>query len=88
MAAGVPLVYAGAGEGAELVGRAGAGIITPPGDGQAVAAAIRQLLADPGAARSMGKRGRAYIQRHLTWTAIVGGFQEEMARRLALPPAA
>ena len=88
MAAGVPLVYAGAGEGAELVRRAGAGIITPPGDGQAVAAAIRQLLADPGAARSMGERGRAYIERHLTWTAIVRRFQEAVAHRLALRDAA
>jgi colanic acid biosynthesis glycosyl transferase WcaI len=88
MAAGVPLVYAGAGEGAELVRRAGAGIVTPPGDGQAVAAAIRQLLADPGAARAMGERGRAYIERHLTWTAIVRSFQEAVAHRLALRDAA
>jgi colanic acid biosynthesis glycosyl transferase WcaI len=88
MAAGVPLVYAGAGEGAELVRRAGAGIITPPGDGQAVAAAIRELLADPGAARSMGERGRAYMEGHLSWTAIVRGFQDELARRLALHHAA
>jgi colanic acid biosynthesis glycosyl transferase WcaI len=88
MAAGVPLVYAGAGEGADLVRRAGAGIVTPPGDGQAVAAAIRQVLADPGAARSMGQRGRAYIEHHLSWTAIVRGFQDEVARRLALRHAA
>lgn len=88
MAAGIPLVYAGTGEGADLVRRAGAGIVTPPGDGQAVAAAIRELLADHGTARSMGERGRAYIERHLTWTAIVRGFQDQVAHQLALRHAA
>jgi colanic acid biosynthesis glycosyl transferase WcaI len=84
MAAGVPLVYAGASEGADLVRRADAGIVTPAGDGQAVAAAIRELLADPGRARAMGERGRAYIERHLTWTAIVGAFQDKVVHQLAL----
>ena len=88
MAAGVPLVYAGAGEGADLVRQADAGIVTPSGDGQAVAAAIRELLADPGRARAMGKRGRAYIERHLTWTAIVRGFRTRSLHQLALRDAA
>ena len=47
MAAGVPLVYAGSGEGANLVRGAGAGIVTPAGDGQAVAAAIRSCWPIP-----------------------------------------
>jgi colanic acid biosynthesis glycosyl transferase WcaI len=88
MAAGAPLVYAGTGEGADLIRRAGAGIITPPGDGQAVAAAVRELLADPKRARTMGERGRAYIERYLTWTGIVRGFQDAVAHRLVLRRAA
>jgi colanic acid biosynthesis glycosyl transferase WcaI len=82
MAAGVPVVYAGSGEGADLVRVADAGIVTPPGDGQAMAAAIRKLLADPAIARAMGERGRAYIKRHLTWRAIVHLFEDEVVRRL------
>jgi glycosyltransferase involved in cell wall biosynthesis len=82
MAAGVPVVYAGAGEGAELVRAAGAGIVTPAGDGLAIAAAIRQLMADPAAARAMGDAGKAYIARHLAWPAIAGNFEDELARRL------
>ena len=88
MAAGVPLVYAGAGEGADLVRHADAGIVTPSGDGQAVAAAIRELLADPARAQAMGKRGRTYIERHLTWTAIVRGFEDKVAHLMALRDAA
>jgi colanic acid biosynthesis glycosyl transferase WcaI len=83
MAAGVPVVYAGAGEGADLVRRAGAGVITPPGDSQAVAAAIRRLLADPETARAMGERGRAYIEHHLSWTAIVRSFERAVGHHLA-----
>jgi colanic acid biosynthesis glycosyl transferase WcaI len=82
MAAGVPIVYAGAGEAAELLRSTGAGIVTPSGDGQAVAVAIRRLLADPEAARAMGERGRAYIKRHLTWRAIVHAFEREVVCRL------
>ena len=88
MAAGVPLVYAGTGEGADLVRSAGAGIVTAPGDGEAIAGAIRELLADPATARSMGQRGRAYIERHLTWAAIVRRFQDEVAHQLGLRHAA
>jgi glycosyltransferase involved in cell wall biosynthesis len=88
MAAGVPLVYAGAGEGADLVRHADAGIVTPAGDGQAVAAAIRALLADPARAHAMGRRGQAYIERHLTWAAIVRGFQDKVVHQLAARDAA
>jgi colanic acid biosynthesis glycosyl transferase WcaI len=84
MAAGIPLVYTGSGEGAQLVRRAGAGIVTPPGDGQAVAAAIRRLLADPKTAGAMGVRGRAYMERHLTWNAIVRRFHDEVAHQMVL----
>jgi glycosyltransferase involved in cell wall biosynthesis len=88
MAAGVPLVYAGASEGANLVREADAGIVTPSGDGRAVAAAIRELLADPERARAMGRRGQAYVERHLTWTAIVHGFEDKVVDQLALRAAA
>jgi glycosyltransferase involved in cell wall biosynthesis len=88
MAAAIPLVYAGSGEGAELVRGAGAGIVTPSGDGQAVAAAVRELLADPDRARAMGRRGQAYVERHLTWTAIVRGFEDKVVDQLALRAAA
>jgi colanic acid biosynthesis glycosyl transferase WcaI len=82
MAAGVPVVYAGRGEGAELVRAAKAGIVTPPGDGSALAAAIRQLMADPAAARAMGESGKAYIARHLAWPAIAGKLEGELVRLL------
>jgi glycosyltransferase involved in cell wall biosynthesis len=46
IAAGVPVVATAGGFAAELVEREGLGIVVPPGDAEAVAAAIRRLLTD------------------------------------------
>lgn len=59
MAAGRPIVYAGAGAAVELVEGTGAGIAAPPGDAAAIVAAIRGAVSPRGAA--MGARGRSYV---------------------------
>jgi glycosyltransferase involved in cell wall biosynthesis len=46
IAAGVPVVATEKGFAADLVAREGLGIVVPPGDSEAVAAAIRRLLTD------------------------------------------
>lgn len=46
---------------AELVRATGSGVIVPQGDPQALAAAIRRMLADPAAAMAMGRVGRARV---------------------------
>lgn len=61
MAAGRPIVYAGAGAAAELVEATGAGVVTTPGDANAVVAAVRRVTSPEG--RGMGERGRAYVSR-------------------------
>jgi len=63
LAAGRPLVAALAGEAAEIVREAG-GLVAEPGDGQSIAAALRQLLSDPAAREAMGERGRRYVREH------------------------
>jgi len=63
LAAGRPLVAALAGEAAEIVREAG-GLVAEPGDGRSIAAAVRQLLADPAAREAMGERGRRYVREH------------------------
>lgn len=64
MAAGRPVLLAIDGVIRKVVETAGAGIAVPPGDPTALASAVRQLAADPQAARAMGLAGRAYIERH------------------------
>jgi colanic acid biosynthesis glycosyl transferase WcaI len=71
MAAAKPIVLAAGGEAAELVSRAKAGFVVPPENPLALAHAIRTMLSDPVAARSMGLNGRAFIEDHLQWSVLV-----------------
>jgi glycosyltransferase involved in cell wall biosynthesis len=65
MATGRPVIVSAAGEAARILDEAGAGIAVPPEDPAALAAAIRELAADPVRAAEMGARGRAYASQRL-----------------------
>ncbi|MEZ5319811.1 MAG: glycosyltransferase family 4 protein [Vicinamibacterales bacterium] len=81
LAAGRPIVMAMEGAAADLVREAGAGVTTAPGDPDALAAAIRDLMARPDAARAaMGARGRAFARAHLTRDALVPRYEAILAR--------
>jgi glycosyltransferase involved in cell wall biosynthesis len=59
LAAGVPILAALDGEGAQVVTQAGAGLAAPAGDAQALADCARQLAAlNPQEREAMGRRGR------------------------------
>lgn len=66
-----PLIYSGPGEGGELAAQAGAGLLTPAEDANALAQAIRHLLVNPAEAQRMGEQGRRYVEQHLQWSHIV-----------------
>jgi glycosyltransferase involved in cell wall biosynthesis len=61
MACGRAVVAADAGGTAELVGGGGAGVLVPPGDTDALAAAVRELLEDPGRRDRLGEAARGRI---------------------------
>lgn len=63
LAAGKPVVGALAGEAAQILREAGAWVV-PPGDSEALAAAIRALAADPGRRVAMGRQGRCYVEKY------------------------
>lgn len=66
MASALPIVGMLAGDPAELVLRAGAGLVSPPGDVDALAHAFRGMRQMPDEARNaMGMRGRAFYEREL-----------------------
>jgi alpha-1,6-mannosyltransferase len=68
MACGVPVIGADCGGNAELVEDAGAGVLFPAGDPDALADAAGDLLRLPRSARdAMGRRGRAHVTGRLTW---------------------
>ncbi len=64
MAAGRPVVLAIDGVIRQVVDGAKAGLFVPPGDPRALAEAVEELAGDPERARSMGRRGRKYVERH------------------------
>lgn len=65
MACGVPVVATTGGALPEVVGDAG--VLVPPRDAGALAAAIEALLDDPAKADAIGKKGYERVQAHFTW---------------------
>jgi glycosyltransferase involved in cell wall biosynthesis len=63
LAAGKPVVGAVAGEAAQILREAGAGVV-PPADSKALAAVIATLAADPARRQAMGRQGRGYVEKH------------------------
>ncbi|SCL34670.1 phosphatidylinositol alpha 1,6-mannosyltransferase [Micromonospora pallida] len=69
LASGVPVVAPAAGGPVDLVRSGSTGLLVPPGDGAALAAAVAELAADPERRRAYGAAGRVAVSRS-SWTAI------------------
>jgi glycosyltransferase involved in cell wall biosynthesis len=68
MSCKVPLVSTTGGALPEVTGKDGeAGMLVPPGDADALAAAIRRMLGDEMLRRKMGEAGRERVVRNFTW---------------------
>jgi len=71
MACGTPLVATRTGALPEVVGSDGtAALLVPPGDADALAAAVDRLLGDPAERERMGAAGRLRVQERFTWRAV------------------
>lgn len=66
LARGVPVVQPGHGSFPELVEQTGGGVIVPPGDAQALASALADLVRDPKRRRQLGENGRAAVESTFT----------------------
>jgi glycosyltransferase involved in cell wall biosynthesis len=69
MACGVPVICSDTPGQAEFVRADDAGIVVPPDDPAAVAAAVAQLAGDPAASAAMGARGRRAVEERYSWRA-------------------
>lgn len=78
MAAGLPVLYSGRGEGERLVRDHDAGLITPPEDAAALAAAIARVLDDPAEGRRLGANGRRLAEAEFSWAALVAAWLERV----------
>jgi sugar transferase (PEP-CTERM/EpsH1 system associated) len=75
MASGLPVVATDVGGNAELVDEGSTGLIVPPADPQALAAAIGRLASDPGRAAAMGRAGRTRAVGQFSLEAMVARYQ-------------
>jgi glycosyltransferase involved in cell wall biosynthesis len=66
MAMGRPVVASRTGGTPEIVVDGETGVLVPPGDPVALAAATSRLLLDPAASRALGEAGRRRVEQHFT----------------------
>jgi len=85
LAAGRPVVATRVGGTPDLLGRGDYGLLVPPGDPAALAAAIVGLLQSPDAARACAARGRAYVLRHHSAERLVDDVDQLYRQLLRLP---
>ena len=72
MACGMPVICTELGTGTSYVNRNGeTGLVVPPNDPQALAAAINRLLADPALRAQMGSQGRMRVQKEFSSQTMV-----------------
>src|SRR4051794_34739374 len=75
MAAGIPVVSSAIGGTDEVIEGGRSGLLVPPGDSDALAAALRRVLGDPGLRTSLAARARERVEDGLT--------REQMAARVS-----
>jgi glycosyltransferase involved in cell wall biosynthesis len=78
-----PVVAVDSGGTGELVGRDGAaGLLVPPGDPEALAAAVTALFHDPGRRRSLAGGGRRRIEAEFPLRCMIDGYEAALAEAL------
>jgi alpha-maltose-1-phosphate synthase len=70
MACGTAVVASDVGGIPEVVADGRTGLLTPPGDPEALASALNALIADPARAAAMGEAGRERAVTEFSWTTI------------------
>jgi glycosyltransferase involved in cell wall biosynthesis len=65
-----------------LVRAAGAGLVVPPGDVAALAAALERLLADPELTDRFAAAGRRYVTTRASWSAVAEQVEAAIVREL------
>jgi len=83
MALALPVVATNVGGNAEAVATGISGLIVPPDDPEALAAAILQILQDPARARTMGAAGRIFVSQTFTTEIMIQRITAQYANLLA-----
>jgi glycosyltransferase involved in cell wall biosynthesis len=87
MAHELPCVVTDVGALPEIVRDGETGLVVPPGDTAALAAALHRLIDDPAHARRLGTNGRERVEREHTWDAVVERMAPGLERAAGRRPA-
>jgi glycosyltransferase involved in cell wall biosynthesis len=71
-----PVVASDIGGITDIVAHDQTGLLVPPGDAAALAAALERLARDPDAARRLGEAGYRLVREKFTWDPIVARWAE------------
>jgi len=83
MSYGVPVIGSDLGGITDIVIDGETGLLVPPQDSAALAAALERLATDRGLARRLGEAGGSHVRRHFSWPAIIAQWEECYAAVLA-----
>lgn len=76
LAAGLPVVATALGGNLEIIRDGTTGLLVPPQDPQALAAALNNLLSDEGLAARIGTAGRDYVKQNFSFERLVQGVDQ------------
>jgi colanic acid biosynthesis glycosyl transferase WcaI len=73
------------GEAAEILEAAGAAVVVPPEDVDALTQAVTRLAGDPVLCSELGARGRPYVAEHFDRRRLAGRYLEVLERAVRGP---
>ncbi len=82
MATGLPVISTHVGGIAEMVAQGETGLLTPAGDAQAMAEAMKGLASSPARRAAMGEAGRKRVEAHFSFEAMTRGHEAIFAHCL------
>ena len=82
---GTPVIASRIGGIPDIVEDGVSGLLVPPGDPEALAAALRRILGDRALARRLGEAGRERLRERFSWEAITRRWEAVYAAALASP---
>jgi colanic acid biosynthesis glycosyl transferase WcaI len=88
LSCGVPVIYSGQGEAAELLARHECGLTAPPEDPGSLADAIRELSCNVELRQRLGRNGRRLVESEYSWSTIVDRWLREIDRQEMSTPSA
>ncbi len=78
LSCGVPVIYSGFGEAAELLVANNCGLVAQPERPDLLAGAIRTLVSQPRLRWDLARKGRALVEKEYSWSAIVERWLSEI----------